>query len=242
MAGVTPGGAVDPAAVAARVEAVRARIAAAGGAGQVRLVAVTKGFGPDAVEAALAAGVADLGESYANELTAKAAATAAARTRAAGTGEDPRWHFIGRLQTNKVRLLAPLVGLWQSVDRDRVGAELRRHAPGAEVLVQVNVSDEPQKGGCAPADTAGLVADLTAAGLAVRGLMCVGAAGGPEAARPGFRLLRQLADELGLVERSMGMSGDLEAAVEEGSTMVRVGAALFGPRPGPRAGGPGLRH
>lgn len=184
----------------------------------VRVVAVTKGFGAEAVRAALAAGLPDVGESYAQELRAK--------SPVAGV----RWHFVGRLQTNKVRQLAGLVDLWQSVDRLELGEEIARRAPGGRILVQVNVSGEAQKGGCAPADAPGLVARLRAAGLDVRGLMAVGHPADP---RPGFRRLRELADDLGLVERSMGMSGDLEIAVEEGSTMVRVGRALFGERPRP---------
>jgi pyridoxal phosphate enzyme (YggS family) len=228
---------IDAGEVARRLATVRDRIAAAGGDDGVRVLAVTKGFGPDAVAAAVGAGLRDLGESYAPELLAKASAA-----DAAGLGGEVRWHFIGRLQSNKVRLLAGVVDLWQSIDRDRLVGELVRHDPGAAVLVQVNVSGEEQKGGCEPAATADLVARLTGAGIDVRGLMCVAAPGGPEAARPGFRLLRALADELGLPERSMGMSGDLEAAVAEGSTMVRVGTALFGDRPGPRGGGVGLRH
>jgi pyridoxal phosphate enzyme (YggS family) len=236
MSPAVPAG-IDPDLVAARARAVRARIEAAGGGDAVRLLAVTKGFGPDAVAAAVEAGLGDLGESYAPELVAKAAAA-----EAAGTGGAVRWHFIGRLQSNKVRRLRAVVGLWQSVDRLRLVEELARSAPGAEVLVQVNVSGEASKGGCEPTATAGLVAAATGAGLHVGGLMCVGAPGGSEAARPGFRLLRTLADELGLAERSMGMSGDLEAAVAEGSTMVRVGTALFGARPGPRGGDVGLRH
>lgn len=210
-------------AVRERLAAVRHRVARAGGTDAVRIVAVTKGFGADAVAAAVGAGVADVGESYASELARKALA--------AGTGGTPiRWHFIGRLQSNKVRRLSSVVHLWQSVDRASVVQEIARHAPGASVLVQVNVSGEAQKGGCEPAAAPGLVAAATDAGLHVRGLMCVAAAGGNEAARPGFRLLRSLAEDLGLEERSMGMSGDLEAAVEEGSTMVRVGTALLGPR------------
>lgn len=255
MAHVTP---VEAGAVVAPLDAVRARISAAGGSGAVRIVAVTKGFGADAVAAALAAGLSDVGESYAPELEEKAAhlahatpATAkrgrgGAHARDGGGSSEVRWHFIGRLQSNKVKRLVGIVHLWQSVDRQSVLAELSRRAPGAGVLVQVNVSGETQKGGCDPADTGALVGRALAAGLDVRGLMCVAAPGGNEAARPGFRLLRSLADDLGLDERSMGMSGDLEAAVEEGSTMVRVGGALFGPRApqggGPRGGATGLRH
>lgn len=185
----------------------------------VRLVAVTKGFDADAVVAAVAAGVLDIGESYAQELRAKAAVPGAT------------WHFVGRLQTNKVRQLAGVVDLWQSVDRAELGEEIARRVPGAAVLVQVNVSGEPQKGGCEPAEAPALVGRLGRAGLDVRGLMTVGHPGDPQ---PGFRLLASLADDLGLPERSMGMSGDLEIAVEAGSTMVRVGRALFGDRP--RAG------
>lgn len=210
-------------AVRDRLEAVRHRAVRAGGTDALRIVAVTKGFGADAVAAAVGAGLSDVGESYASELAGKALAVG-------GGGAPIRWHFIGRLQSNKVRRLSSVVHLWQSVDRASVVREIARHAPGASVLVQVNVSSEAQKGGCDPAAAAGLVAAATDAGLHVRGLMCVAAAGGNEAARPGFRLLRSLADDLGLEERSMGMSGDLEAAVEEGSTMVRVGTALLGPR------------
>jgi pyridoxal phosphate enzyme (YggS family) len=220
--------------VAARVEAVWERIRQAGGdRDRIRLVAVTKAFGADVVEAALAAGLVDLGENYAQELLAKQEAVA-------GEGQ-PRWHFIGRLQSNKVRKLAPFVSLWQSVDRLSLGEEIARRSPGAAVLAQVDLTEETTKGGCPPAQLAELLEGLTALGLDVRGLMTVGpldAVDAPERARPVFRELRRLADAYGLAERSMGMSSDLEVAVEEGSTMVRVGSALFGPRPGPA----GMRH
>jgi pyridoxal phosphate enzyme (YggS family) len=212
--------------VATNLAEVRRRIAAAGGEDRVRLIAVTKGFGADAAEAAVQAGVADLGESYAQELQAKAAAI---------TGTDVRWHFVGRLQTNKVRAVAAVVDVWHTIDRVPLGEEVAKRAPGATVLVQVNVSDEAQKGGCSPRDLTGLVGRLRRLDLEVAGLMAIGASGPPEAARPGFRLLRGLADGLGLPERSMGMSGDLEVAIEEGSTIVRVGRALFGERPRPSA-------
>lgn len=215
--------------VAANVAEVRRRIAAAGGEGRVRLLAVTKGFGGDAVEAALRAGVGDIAESYAQELVAK---------RPEVTEPGASWHFIGRLQTNKVRQLVDLVDVWHTVDRATLGVELAKRAPGARVLLQVNVSDEPQKGGCGPHEAPALVKRLRKDGLDVIGLMAIGATGEPEAARPGFRLLRRLADDLGLPERSMGMSGDLEVAVEEGSTMVRIGRALFGDRPRPEPGHP----
>jgi pyridoxal phosphate enzyme (YggS family) len=213
-----------PAEIAERAEVVRRRITEAGGdPGAVGLLAVTKGFGSDVVASAQAAGLSDLGENYAQELLAKAATL---RPEAGPV----RWHAIGRLQRNKVRRLAPVVHLWQSVDRRELGLEIAARAPGAAVLVQVNVSGEDQKGGCPPSDTATLVGTLQDAGLDVRGLMAVGSSDGAEAARPGFRLLRQLTDDLGLEIRSMGMSADLEVAVQEGSNLVRVGTALFGAR------------
>jgi pyridoxal phosphate enzyme (YggS family) len=215
--------------VTARVADVRRRIAEVGDPERVRVLAVTKGFGPDAVDAALRAGVTDIGESYAQELAAKAPAV---------SEPGVRWHFIGRLQTNKVRSLTELVDVWQTIDRATLGDEVARRAPGASVLLQVNVSDESQKGGCGPHEVPALVNRLRKSGLDVVGLMAIGAAGSPEEARPGFRLLRRLADDLGLPERSMGMSGDLEVAVEEGATMVRVGRALFGERPRPEPGHP----
>lgn len=215
--------------VAEAVERVRDRIAVAGGDPlSVRLVAVTKGFGADAVAAAVAAGVADVGESYTRELVAKAAVSP----------PDVRWHFVGRLQSNKVRAVASLVEVWQSVDRPSLIRRIGERRPGARVLVQVNATGQDTLGGCHPDDAPGLVADAGRAGLRVDGLMAVGTAGDPEDARPGFRLVREMADRLDLPERSMGMSGDLEVAVQEGSTMVRVGRALFGPR-GPAAPGVG---
>jgi PLP dependent protein len=205
--------------VQARLARVRDRIAGAGGAA-VRLVAVTKGFGSDAVDAALAAGLVDLGENYAQELLEKAP-----------THPEAQFHFIGRLQRNKVRHLAAVVSVWQSVDRLELAREIAKRAPGATVLVQLNLSGEPQKGGCAPVDAPDLVARCQELGLDVQGFMGVGPASSPDAARPGFRLLVALADRLDLPVRSIGMSGDLEMAVQEGSTMVRIGTDLFGPRP-----------
>lgn len=202
------------------VDAVRRRIERAGGDSSAITIVGAKPPSVEACRGAIAAGVADLGENRAQELVAKA-----------GDVEGATWHFIGRLQTNKVRALAPWVALWQSVDRHEVVDEIARRAPAARVLVQVNVSAEPQKGGCAPGDAAALVAAGRAAGLQVLGLMAIGPEGDPEGARAGFRLLARLADELAVPVRSIGMTSDLEVAVQEGSTMVRVGTALFGPRP-----------
>jgi pyridoxal phosphate enzyme (YggS family) len=210
--------------IAQRVACVRDRIRDAGGdPARVTIVAVTKGFGADAVAAALDAGIDDIGENYAHELEAK-------RAQVNGT---PRWHFIGHVQRNKVRRIASDVHLWQSVDRVEAGREIARRALGARVLVQVNVSGETAKNGCRFEDAPALVDRLAQLGLDVRGVMAVGPTGPPEAAREGFRRLTLLADRLDLPERSMGMTEDLEVAVQEGTTMVRIGRALFGPRPGP---------
>jgi PLP dependent protein len=203
---------------------VRRRIADAGGQ-DVRIVCVTKGFGLDALAALRSAGATDIGESYARELGAKSTADP-------GLVEALAVHFIGRIQTNKVRLVAPLVTLWQSVDRVEVAREIARRAPDASVLIQVNVSGEASKGGCAPSAAGALVAQARGLGLDVQGLMTVGHSAGPPQARAGFVLLASLVDDLGLPVCSMGMSGDLEVAVESGSTMVRVGSAILGTRSG----------
>jgi uncharacterized pyridoxal phosphate-containing UPF0001 family protein len=233
--------------LAGRLAAVRHRIAAAApDPSAVRLVAVTKGFGPDVVRAALAAGLVDIGESYVQELVAKAAELDAdadtapdpdtAPVTGVGTATTavlpaPRWHAIGRLQRNKVRKAAPLVALWHSVDRLPLGAEIARHAPGAAVLVQVNTSGEQVKGGCTPAEAPRLVAALADLGLDVQGIMTMAPEGPAEGARPAFVAAREIRDRLGLRELSMGMSGDLDVALGEGATIVRVGTGLFGPRP-----------
>ncbi len=223
-------GTEGPFEVVAGLERVRDRIAAAGGdPSGVRVVAVTKGFGPEAVVAARDAGVLDAGENYAQELLAKDEVL-----RRSGPG-DPgvRWHFLGAIQRNKVAGLAPVVSCWQSVARAVEGEAIARRRPGAAVLVEVDTTGVPGRNGCAPGAVAALVADLRAGGLDVEGLMTV-APVGPDAARVAFRAVRALADDLGLVERSMGMSDDLELAVAEGATMVRVGRALFGDRPARR--------
>ena len=196
----------------------------------VRLVCVTKAHGPEVAAAALAAGLADLGENYAQELAAKAALFALHPP----AGPVPRWHFIGQLQRNKVRLVAPHADWWHTVDRPPLADEVARRAPGASVFVQLDLAGIPGRGGCDPAEAPVLVAHARAAGLDVVGLMGVAPPGTPEEARPGFRLLVQMADDLGLPERSIGMSGDADVAVEEGATVVRVGSALVGPRPAVR--------
>ena len=212
--------------VAAQLREIHERIAtAARGAGRapeaIELVAVSKEVDAAAVAAARAAGQRAFGENRAQELSAKAEALHAQEL-------DLVWHFIGRLQRNKVKSIASLVALWQSVDRSDLGVEIARHAPGARVLVQVNVAGEAQKGGCPPAELPALVDSLTDLGLTVEGLMTVPPLVGDP--RPHFAALRDLSNRLGLATLSMGMSGDFEAAIAEGSTLVRIGRAVFGPR------------
>ena len=215
----------DEVAIAEALTEVRERIAtAARSAGRdpegVTLVVVTKEVGVERIRAAISAGAVDLGENRTADLAAKATTI---------TGMV-RWHFIGRLQRNKVRVAAPHVALWQSIDREELAVEVARRAPGAAVLVQVNMTGEPQKGGCPPDDAAALVDACRAQALRVDGLMTVPALAGDP--RPVFAGVRKMTDDLGLRVCSMGMSGDYEVAIAEGASMVRVGSAIFGPRPG----------
>lgn len=228
--------------VTARVEALRRRIEAAGrDPVGVRIVAVTKGFSADAVHAARRAGLYDIGENYADELLAKVAGdtetgvtgiTLDTDTGAGGGDDGPatRWHYLGAVQRRRVRALAPVVSCWQTVSRVVEGTTIASHAPGAGVLVEVETTGAPGRNGCVPSEVPGLVASLLGEGLDVRGLMTVAPPGEPEQARPAFRLTAQLARDLGLPEVSMGMTDDLDVALSEGSTMVRVGRALFGER------------
>ncbi len=237
-----------------RLDEVNRRIRDAGGdPGRVRVVAVTKGFGTAACAAAVAAGLADIGENYAQELLAKdAELVAAGGGEATGTGgvrdrwirADQmgaggrqgragivRWHFLGSIQRRKVGPLGGLVHLWHGVARASEGEAISRHAPGAQVLVQVDFSGDPGRNGCRPEEAPGLVDRLVGMGLDVRGLMTVAPLAGPDEARRAFSGTRRLVDRLGLDEASMGMSADLELAVAEGATIVRVGSSLFGDRP-----------
>lgn len=221
----------DAATVAARLAEVRARITAAGGGPDVMILAVTKAFGPEVIDVAVEAGCVAIGENYAQELLAKRDALAA------HPGLDV--HFIGQLQTNKVRQLAGIVTLYETVDRAKLAREISRRDPGAAVMIQVDTAalagiPSDGKGGCPLAELDPLVDLVRELGLDLRGLMTVGpTTGGPEAARPGFVAVRAAVDRLGLAACSMGMSADLDVAVACGSTEVRVGTALFGSRPVP---------
>jgi PLP dependent protein len=218
---------VDPAAVAANVDVIRQRIRQAGGTDAVEILAVTKTFPIAAITCAVAAGCRSIGENYAQELLEKAP-----MLPPRGCSERPEVHFIGHLQSNKVRQLAAIVDVWQTLDRPSVIDEVALRCPGARVYVQVNVTGEAQKSGCQPAVAGELVRRCTESGLRVEGLMTLGASGDPTVTVSGFEHLARLAEKFGVVGRSMGMSGDLEAAVGAGSTMVRIGSALFGHRDG----------
>lgn len=211
--------------LAERLAAVQARIDGAGGdVTRITIVAVVKDQPAGVVEVARAVGCTDFGDNYVRELNDHARALAA---------HSAWFHYLGEIQRDTVRRIEADVRLWHGVDRTSAARRISARRPGAAVLVQVNVSGEPQKLGCGFAEAPALVEECAALGLDVRGLMAVGPLGDPEASRPGFRELRVLADGLGLVECSMGMSDDLEVAVQEGATIVRVGRALFGPRPPP---------
>ena len=190
----------------------------------VLLLGASKTVPASVLAQTLAAGLLDYGENRAQELVAKAA-------ELDGSVPSPRWHFLGRLQRNKVAALAPRVTLWHSVDRQELGVAIARRAPGARVLVEVNLAREDQKGGCDPDAASALTDALRALDLQVAGLMTVPPSGRDP--RPYFIELRELAGRLGVDELSMGMSSDFEVAVEEGATIVRVGRALFGARPPP---------
>lgn len=204
----------------------------AGRVGQpIQIVAVTKGFPVEAIVAAAEHGLHLFGENYADELLEKANAASALGIRS-------EWTFQGRLQTNKINRLAPIVGLWQTLDTFERAQALGKRVPSAKVLVQMNSTGDPGRSGCAPDDVAALVGYCRDLGLDVVGLMTVGpdperiddAAQGREESLAAFRRVEALADSLDLAIRSMGMSSDLEAALQCGATMVRIGSALFGER------------
>lgn len=207
-----------------------ARIAqAASGAGRapesIRLVAVSKTKPAAMIREAYAAGQRDFGENYAQELSEKAAEL----TDLA----ELRWHFIGHLQSNKAKLVAPIATMVQTVDSASVASALARRLPPGkilEVLVEVNVGGEDQKHGAAPADLAAILDGIRSEPtLSLRGLMTVPPSD-LERSRRAFETLAKLRTEQGLAELSMGMSADLELAVAAGATIVRVGSAIFGSR------------
>jgi len=213
------------------LEAVKAKVAAAcRRAGRdpagVLLIAVSKTVDLERIRDAVEAGVVALGENRVQE----------ARDKVATLGRPVPWHLIGSLQTNKAKDAVQLFDWIHSVDRLELARELdkRAHAAGRRVrgLLQVNLGEEPQKGGAAPGEVKALLdAMFGMRNLDIRGLMAIPPqVPDAEAARPYFRRLRELREGTGLEHLSMGMSADYEVAIEEGATMVRVGTSIFGPR------------
>ena len=219
--------------VAERLQAVRLRIAdACARAGRspdgVTLVAVTKGFPPEAVREAAAAGVRHFGENRIQEAQAKLPALG-------DLSPKPTWHMVGHLQTNKVKTALNLFDIIQSVDSFHLAEAINRRAPQPDrvpVLLEVNVAAETAKYGFSPDELPSQAEAIRRLpGLDVRGLMTVAPmTDDRERLRPIFRRLRQLAQSLQLPELSMGMTDDFETAVEEGASIVRVGRAIFGER------------
>ena len=229
-------------AIADGLARVRERIAAAEQAagrapGSVRLLAVSKKMSPDDVRAALAAGQRAFGENYAQELRDKRAALAGAPTLA----QPPEWHYIGPLQSNKVKYVAGQVALAHTVDSAELLEAIEARGMPQACLVQVNVAGEAQKRGVAPGDLPALLDRFAAMShVTCAGLMVIPPfTADLEETRPHFAALRALRDReaararphVELRELSMGMSGDLEVAIAEGATLVRVGSAIFGARP-----------
>jgi len=203
---------------------------------EVRLVAVTKTVDLERLQEAVAAGHTLFGENYVQE----------AKKKIAALGPGLTWHFIGHLQSNKAKAAVGVFHLIHSVDRLRLAQALEQAAARQDkiqdILIQVNVAGEETKSGAAPEEVQGLLEGISKMPhLRVMGLMTMPPwLADPEEVRPYFRALRELRDRLrdlrlpdtDLTELSMGMTGDFEAAVEEGATLVRIGTAIFGPRPG----------
>jgi hypothetical protein len=210
-----------PESIASRLRDVRRRIEAAGrDPDSLRIVAVTKGWTWEIVEAARSAGLPDVGENYAQELLAKAAARP----------QEVRWHFLGPVQRNKVKRLAPLVSSWHGIDRPVAADAVAAACPGVEVFVEVNLTGIPGRPGCRPEEVPALVEHCRNRSLDLSGLMTIAPEGDPAGARECFRWLAGSARQLGLRELSMGMSDDFETAIRFGATSVRVGSAVFGAR------------
>lgn len=217
-----------------RIDVIRAQIAEAAqrtgrDPGSVQLIAVSKRHPAAMVRAAYACGLRDFGENYVQELATKAEELADLT--------DLRWHLIGHLQTNKAKVVAKLAHCVHTLDNTRIVAELDQRARAAahrlEVYIEVNIGDEAQKSGCHPNEVAALIDAIhSTSALSFKGLMTVGQrVDSAEAARETFVALRELRDRVAKgAALSMGMSGDFAVAIEEGSTCVRVGTAIFGER------------
>jgi hypothetical protein len=217
-------------------ERIRRRCETAGRSpDDITVVAVAKTFAPGLVREAVLAGVLDVGENYVQELAEKRDALAA---------EAIRWHFIGHLQRNKVKILVPWVHMIHAVESVELAQEIDRRARSAgrvvDILIEVNTTGEQSKFGILPESAEMFVRSLDGLdGICVAGLMTMGPfLPDPEGSRPMFRQLRELRDAIARHEQrnatmrhlSMGMTGDFEVAIDEGATLLRIGTAIFGPR------------
>jgi pyridoxal phosphate enzyme (YggS family) len=213
----------------ARVEERICNACAAAGRqrGSVRLLAVTKIFGPEAIRGAYGLGLREFGENYVREMERKAPLLTDLT--------EARFHLIGHLQSNKTKKAAQLFSSIDAIDAGKLAARLDGESKSLDVMIEVKLSEEESKSGAAEGDLPGIVDAVRASRhLALRGLMTVPPwSENVELSRPFFAKLRELADRYSIPELSMGMSNDLEAAIEEGATWVRVGTALFGRRPKP---------
>jgi pyridoxal phosphate enzyme (YggS family) len=223
--------------IAQNIELVKRRVAEACArvgrdAEDVRIVAVSKTFGVEQIKKALEAGLVDFGENYVQELRQKIVRLG---------GKQVRWHFVGHLQTNKVKYIIDSIYLIHSLDSLRLAVELQKRAEKpVEVLVEVHTTEEATKTGVNPDDVIPLVREVSRlTNVSIRGLMTMGPfSDNPEDSRPSFRMLRELRakveseniPDVRMQHLSMGMTHDFEVAVEEGATILRIGTAIFGDR------------
>jgi len=187
---------------------------------EVTLIAVTKGFTIKEIDAAKKAGIVNFGENYAQEMKAKNL----------DIEDECIWHFIGQLQSNKVRKISHMVQVWHSVTSMKLAKEIEKRSEFSDILLQVNMGNRGNNLGIDPSHLPVCLEQLQGMKVNVRGLMTMGVAGDLESTRKIFTSLRRLADLHELPDCSMGMSGDLEIALECGTTMLRVGTGIFGNR------------
>ena len=189
--------------------------------GNAILLPVTKGFGVREVLAMLEVGLTKIGESYAQEILEKTEMI---------TDDRIAWHMIGRVQRNKVQKLSETVDLWHSVDRKELITEIAKHKKNSEILIQVDMNDRSQQGGCSPENVPDLIEFASDKGLNVKGLMTIGVDRDINATRNIFAEMAKLSEKMGLKEISMGMSNDFEIAIDYGATILRIGRSIFGER------------
>ena len=189
--------------------------------GNAILLPVTKGFGVREVEAMLEVGLTKVGESYAQELLEKAKSI---------PDNKLNWHMIGKIQRNKVKKLSETVDLWHSVDRKELIVEISKYKKDAKILIQVDMHDRYQQGGCSPENVPGLIEFASDKDVNVEGLMTIGVNQDVEATKNVFAEMAKLSKKVGLKEISMGMSNDFEIAIDYGATILRVGQSIFGER------------